>query len=305
MNKFEMPNKKQRTQFSLCKTTRSRQLKSEKNFNKSIKSKKSKTNLAVDNFFKNMNVKLKKKPKRTASNKFKRSNISSYNVNSGYRKDMKRAKNRNSQKHFFKNKKSENQEIKKKSNKNEIEKLLNNFSLYSKNPENAHPINNLSISMIRHSSNNNIPKNTHNKSIMTDPAELIMISKKKKNIPKTRIENVISYSSGIPKLTNVNISGNKKFSFLYFSKKSISSNESTERSKSEKENNILKDCTNPVTFSQLKESIPKKYEEIFEKIVRKIKIFEEKNQNLERQLRNRNKDFLYFLKQIEKEKSDP
>ena len=195
----------------------------------------------------------------------------------------------------------------------DFEKILNNFSLYSKVNEPFLPMNDISLSTINHSGFKNLKYNKKriDKACMTD-------FEKTPSFQNMEIEDVLSYLSSKIIANMTKIFNNKQCSF-YYSNANISkvennttknniSNLDLNKSKmrgnkilnySEKENDSFSNDESIGSFNKLKGSNPIKYEKMLKKMYKKIKGYEKKSHNLERQLRNRNKDYLYALKEIE------
>lgn len=199
--------------------------------------------------------------------------------------------------------------------KHEIDQILTTFSIYSKVQDRSIPMNDISLSTINHLCPNNVSYNKRD-------AEAPNISQLKSFVyvqstdifDSIQIEKVLVFSRTKSFRQKAELSQKKLFSFIYKKQKSLASKETSTDKLSldlEKWNQIEeeedlqsrkkeKENTKCVTsLLSLKESCPKKYNKMFDKLIAKIKTFEKNNQSLERQLRNRNKDYLYALKKIE------
>lgn len=210
--------------------------------------------------------------------------------------------------------KEKKMKVKKTKNKAlDFEKILNNFSLYSKIHEPLAPMNDISLSTINHSGMKNLKflnKKVSDKSCMTE----FDFSKKTFSI---QIATVLSYASLKNPLNETKIASHKHCSFIYSNNKSRVDNNTTKKNIScldlnqtkdrkqsrrgsvEGNNKSTKNEDSMNSMSKLEATSPRQFQSMVRKMYKKIKFIEKKNGNLERQLRNRNKDYLYALKEIE------
>jgi hypothetical protein len=199
-------------------------------------------------------------------------------------------------------------------NNNEIEQILQTFSIYSKVNDRMNPMNDISLSTINtpFSKDISIIQKQHSDNFNINQQTNFSYNKSSNGISSMKIEPVIRFT--LNNKSNHNVQNiNKEVNSIIDTQKSKLSLENIDKlfeyyehaEELEKKNNsnLINNQEIDLTFvpslESLKKNCPKKYNQLFDKLINKIKKFENNNQCLERQLRNRNKDYLYALKAIE------
>lgn len=196
-----------------------------------------------------------------------------------------------------------------------LEKLLNNLSLHSKTNEAFLPMQEISLSTIHHSGFKILKKprkKGEDKASMTAHSHFEDLRS-----GSLQVCEVFSFLVSKMTMNTTKIFTNKKCSFYYsnvskvehnltkndVSQSGLSKLNSCERTgleNSQKENELFANNDSLKSFLKQTGSSDFKVDRIVKNMYRKIKNYQKKNNNLERQLRNRNKDYLYALKEIEK-----
>jgi hypothetical protein len=148
----------------------------------------------------------------------------------------------------------------------DFKQILNNFSLTHKNKDLKPKLGNISFSTINHSLNHESQKNFFKKSEYTNLNQSVDPLSSSINI----VFNKPLKKSDKAVMTDVVHSGDGKDT-----------------------------SGSSLNLDEMQENIPKKFEKLYSKLYAQIKKINRKNSNLERQLRNRNKDYIYALKEIE------
>lgn len=166
--------------------------------------------------------------------------------------------------------KSKNMKKMIKSSTIDFKQILNNFSLSHKHKDLKPKLGDISLSTINHSLNHDSQKHFFKKSVHTN------------------FNNSID-----PNSSSINMIFNKPIT-------KVDKAVMTDKVNFAQEKDISGSSLNS---DEMQENIPKKFEKLYSKLYSQIKKINKKNSNLERQLRNRNKDYIYALKEIENIKS--
>jgi hypothetical protein len=283
------------------------EIKQKKSMDKKSKKQETKASKAVDKFIKKINTNLKLASGKKSPGSLNKQKDFLFKSKAIFKKDGKG--------NSVHKKKKTNENLKKimmpKKKTLDFEKILNNFSLYSKVNERGVDINDISLSTINHSGFKPFKyngKKVSDKSSMTETS-----SKTPQNFQK--ISKVLSYTCQKQNLNKTRVVVNADCSFVYSCNASKIENDVTKknipylempRDKKTKKNLVLNkenaSSQNDESLESMRkfdESSPRQVHSMVNKMYKKIKFFEKKNGNLERQLRNRNKDYLYALKEIE------
>ena len=245
-----------------------------------------KADKAAEQFIKNLDSKLNKKSK---SNQRKLNNISEnkysrspkFNLRPNMKKEFSSKSEKKVSKLGKKKKKSIFKQKIKESGVEEFEQILKNFSLYSRFQENKNKIAEISLSTI-------------NPSVFQETNSLA--NRTSKMIDNFKFNNSIHVT--MPKVKTLTKE-------IIPKKEMVDKSVMTDKIEPRVITIVKKVSENSITNSsleELSENIPQKFDHLYKKMCNKIKNYSKKNGNLERQLRNRNKDYLYALKEIEKVK---